>query len=130
MNARAIGRLRQATRALGWAIFIFVVLLANAGIGGWIGMGAPFVLPLLWLAARHAGAWMNALCIALGGLSGTMTGGWIAWGFGLESDPFATPIAAGCVTVMFFVLTTTSGPRGRSGATTQPGKPYLSGGPG
>jgi hypothetical protein len=94
--------------AAGWTLFIALVLLANVGVGGLIGIGSPFVIPLLWLAARRAGPWMNAVCIALAGLSATFTGALAAWFLDLETDPFLTPIMTGILAVTLFVRFTTT----------------------
>lgn len=97
----------KTVRTAGWTFFFAFVLLANAGIGGLLGVGSPFVVPLLWLAAKRAGPWLNAICIALAGLSGTLTGLWLGWYLDLETDPILTPIATGCLTVTMFVRFTT-----------------------
>lgn len=94
-------------RFIGWAVFVLFVLLANAGVAGAIGIGSPFMPPLLWCVARNAGPLVNAICIGLAGLTGTILGYLLAGTLGLETDPFVTPLLGGCVTVAFFVLTTT-----------------------
>lgn len=104
---RPVSGVEGVARLVGWLGFIVLVLLANAGFGGLIGIGAPFVLPLLWFAARKADPWMNAICIALGGLTAFFTGMWLAWWLRLEESPLVTPILAGIVGVVLLVRDTT-----------------------
>lgn len=81
--------------------------LGIAGLGGMVGIGAPFVVPLLWLAARDAGTWgrfgwtlVASLCAASGSWLLTMPLH-IEW-----SKPFAMWVSL--ATASIFLLTTRS----------------------
>jgi hypothetical protein len=54
-------------------ILLGLAVLAVGGIGGMFGIGAPFFVPLLWVAARHSEAWgrigwtvLASVCAAAG----------------------------------------------------------------
>jgi hypothetical protein len=86
-------------------IMLGVAALAVVGIGGLFGIGAPFVVPLLWLVARHSETWerlgwtlVASLCAA--------AGSWIV-AIPLGSSPtmkFAVGVAA--ATAAVFLMTT------------------------
>lgn len=54
-------------------ILVGVAVLGVTGIGGLFGIGAPFIVPLLWLVARHSETWerlgwtlLASVCAAAG----------------------------------------------------------------
>lgn len=91
------------------AVLFSVALLSIAGIGGWIGIGAPFVVPILWLAAQDSSRWARVLWTVLAGFCAA-AGSWLI-ALALDVD-WTQPLAVGCavVTIGLFVLTTRSRP--------------------
>lgn len=88
-------------------ILLGLAVLAVGGIGGMFGIGAPFVVPLLWVAARHSETWgrigwtlIASICAA--------AGSWlVAIPLGLPmTEEFAVAVALATATV--FVLSTRS----------------------
>ncbi len=117
MARHAPGRPVSAFRVIYKAILVAVTLLCLASIGGAMAGAAPILLPLLWLAARHAGAWGRGGWIALAALAAAEAA-WIYayWVYGGESILLLwTPIAAAVLVVVIFTGTLTpSDRRGRS----------------
>lgn len=89
-------------------IMLGVAALAIAGVGGLIGIGAPFVVPVLWLVARHSEMW-ERLAWTLVACLCAAAGSWIVaipLGSSLTIE-FAGGVAV--VTAAVFLLTTRPG---------------------
>lgn len=86
-------------------VLVMASLAAIAGFGGLLGIGAPFILPILWLAARHASKWARALWIALAGMCAAAGSWMIGIPLGTHADGSLALTTAAAVTALFIWTT-------------------------
>jgi hypothetical protein len=90
-------------------ILLGLAVLGIGGIGGMFGIGAPFVVPLLWMAARHSGTWGRVGWTVVASVCAA-AGSWlVAIPLGIAvTEEFALAVAL--VTAAVFLLSTRSNP--------------------